>query len=109
MIPVHKAKSIIQKYIPRLEETAISLNKLDNRILAQDIKAPFPMPQFDNSAMDGFAVRCQDTESATESHPVTLKMSGVSSAGAPYDLTLEQGECVQCMTEQKFLKALMLL
>ena len=83
MIPVHKAKSIIQKYIPRLEETAISLNKLDNRILAQDIKAPFPMPQFDNSAMDGFAVRCQDTESATESPPVTLKMSGVSSAGSP--------------------------
>jgi len=98
MIPVHEAKSIIQKYIPRLEETAVSLNKCDNRILVQDIKAPFPMPQFDNSAMDGFAVCCQDTESATDSHPVTLKMTGVSSAGSPCDLTLEPGECVQCMT-----------
>ena len=54
MIPIQKAKSIIQKHIPLLEVETVSLNNTGNRVLAQDIVATFPMPMFDNSAMDGF-------------------------------------------------------
>ena len=101
MIPIQKAKSIIQKHIPLLEVETVSLNNTGNRVLAQDIVATFPMPMFDNSAMDGFAVRSIDTKGASKANPISLKMVSVSSAGAPSDVTLGHGECVQCMTGAK--------
>ncbi len=98
MIPVKEAKSIIHKHIPLSGTETVLLKDAGNRILAQDIIATFPMPSFDNSAMDGFAVRAVDTKGTDQSFPVTLKMIGVSSAGSPGDITLGPGECAQCMT-----------
>ena len=98
MIPVKEAKSIIHKHIPLSGNENVLLKDSGNRVLAQDIIATFPMPSFDNSAMDGFAVRAVDTKGADQSLPVTLKMVGVSSAGSPGDITLGPGECAQCMT-----------
>ncbi len=72
MIPLQKAKSIIQKHIFILETESVSLSDAGNRVLAEDIIATFPSPQFDNSAMDGFAVRAVDTKGADQSLPVTL-------------------------------------
>ncbi|MBT6939089.1 MAG: molybdopterin molybdotransferase MoeA, partial [Candidatus Marinimicrobia bacterium] len=101
MIPFHKAKSIVQKHLFTLGEETISLNDAGGRVLAQDIIATFPSPLFDNSAMDGFAVLSRDTKDATPKNPVTLKLVGVSSAGTPSDIELEEGECIQCMTGAK--------
>ena len=98
MIPVKEAKSIIHKHILLSGTETVLLKDAGNRILAQDIIATFPMPSFDNSAMDGFAVRAVDTKGADQSLPVTLKMVGVSSAGSPGNITLGPGECAQCMT-----------
>ena len=98
MIPVKEAKSIIHKHILLSGTETVLLKDAGDRILAQDIIATFPMPSFDNSAMDGFAVRAVDTKGTDQSLPVTLKMVGVSSAGSPGDITLGPGECAQCMT-----------
>ena len=98
MIRVQEAKSIIKNYIFSLEMENVPLDQAENRALAQDVTATFPMPRFDNSAMDGFAVRAVDTQGASQSQPVTLKMVSVSSAGSPSDVTLRFGECIQCMT-----------
>ena len=98
MIRVQEAKSIIKNHIFPLEMENVPLAQAENRALAKDVTATFPMPQFDNSAMDGFAVRAIDTQGASQSQPVTLKMVSVSSAGSPSDVTLGQGECIQCMT-----------
>jgi len=57
---------------------------LDNAvgyILAEDIKATFNYPIFDYSAMDGFAVRSEDTKTASPNNPVRLKIIGTVSAG----------------------------
>ena len=48
--------------------------------------------------MDGFAVRSSDIIGASKSNPITLKNIGISSAGVPSDLILNEGECMQCMT-----------
>ena len=101
MIPVREAKSIIEEHIFKLVSESVQLNDAGNRVLAQDIVAPFPSPQFDNSAMDGFVVRSEDTKGASQKNPVTLKMVGISSAGSPSDSVLNQGECIQCMTGAK--------
>jgi len=98
MITVQEAQSIISNNIQPLGFETVSLKNTGNRVLAQDITATFPMPQFDNSAMDGFAVRAVDTEGADKSSPVILKMAGVSSAGTPSDIILKPSQCAQCMT-----------
>lgn len=54
-------------------------------LLDQDVTAPVDLPSFDNSAMDGYAVRVADVENATELLPVTLPVAGDIAAG---DLTV---------------------
>jgi molybdopterin molybdotransferase len=49
--------------------------------LATDIRAPFDLPRFTNSAMDGYVIRSSDTEFATPTTPVTLKVMGTVDAG----------------------------
>ena len=51
--------------------------------------------------MDGFAVRSSDTIGASKNNAITLKNIGISSAGSPSQLKLNQGECIQCMTGAK--------
>jgi len=101
MIPFHEAKSIVKKHVFTLGKETISIQSIGGRVLAQDIVATFPSPQFDNSAMDGFAVRSADTLGASRNNPITLNMVSISSAGMPSDVVLQSGECTQCMTGAK--------
>ena len=101
MISVNDAKSIIQKNIFELKPEIIDLSESSEKTLAKNIKAKFPSPSFDNSAMDGFTVRSSDTFGATKTNMVSLKNIDVSSAGSPSDLVLKKGECIQCMTGAK--------
>ena len=104
MISVNDAKSIIQKNIFQLKPEIIDLSESSEKTLAKNVKAKFPSPSFDNSAMDGFAVRSSDTYGATKTNMVSLKNIDVSSAGSPSDLVLKKGECIQCMTGAKIPK-----
>lgn len=101
MIPIQEAKSIVEKHLYEIGIETISIKEAGGRILAQDIIATFPSPQFDNSAMDGFAVKSADTKGASKENPKTLNMVGISSAGMPSKVSLGQGECIQCMTGAK--------
>ena len=101
MISVNDAKSIIQKRVFELKSEIVDLSDSSGKILANNIKAKFSSPSFDNSAMDGFAVRSSDTFGATRTNILSLKNIDVSSAGSPSDLILKKGECIQCMTGAK--------
>ena len=101
MISVKEAKSIIQGQIFHLESEVVPLDKSRGRILHEDVLAKFPSPRFNNSAMDGFAVRSSDTIGASKDNPITLNNIGISSAGVPSDLVLNEGDCIQCMTGAK--------
>lgn len=98
MISVHEAKTIVQRSSRPIGTGNEPLEKVSSRILAQDVRATFPMPRFDNSAMDGFAVRAEDTIGATQKMPKKLEIRGISSAGNPYKGFIQPGQCVQCMT-----------
>jgi len=101
MISVKEAKSIIQEKFFHLESEVVPLEKSNGRILHEDIIAKFSSPRFNNSAMDGFAVRSSDTIGASKQTPISLKNIGISSAGVPSDLVINKGECIQCMTGAK--------
>ena len=61
MISLKKAKSIISENISILKDEKVNIKQSVGRILRENIVASFPSPRFDNSAMDGFAVRAGDT------------------------------------------------
>ncbi|WP_322112317.1 molybdopterin molybdotransferase MoeA [Aeromonas veronii] len=63
------------------------------RVLASDIASPLAVPPFDNSAMDGYAVRLEDLASGTP-----LIMAGKAFAGQPYQGEWPGGHCVRIMT-----------
>jgi len=67
-------------------------------ILAEDVVADHDLPMFDNSSMDGYAVRLDDVASASETDPVQLPVIGDIAAGAPPTYTVQSGMSVRIMT-----------
>ena len=98
MISVAEAHKIIQGRIRSPAAETVKVNDATGRVLAHEIVATFPQPRFDNTAMDGFAVRARDTIGASADLPVTLSMKGVIPAGSSADTVIGKGECCQIMT-----------
>ncbi|MGI4894362.1 MAG: molybdotransferase-like divisome protein Glp [Janthinobacterium lividum] len=67
-------------------------------VLAEDVVSPRALPAFDNSAMDGYAVRVRDLDGATAEHPVGLPVIADIPAGAGDPLRLPGGVSARIMT-----------
>ena len=67
-------------------------------VLAEDVVAQWPLPSFDNSSMDGYAVIASDVSSAAEASPVTLTVIDDVPAGSRADIALRPGCAVRIMT-----------
>ena len=67
-------------------------------VAAQDVVADAPLPRWDNSAMDGFAVRAADVADARPEGPVTLRVLDDAPAGAPSPATVVPGTAIRIMT-----------
>ncbi|MDB4893664.1 MAG: hypothetical protein JWL61_5519, partial [Gemmatimonadetes bacterium] len=76
----------------------IPLEQAAGRVLAKDVVSPIFLPLFDNSSMDGFAVRAEDVRGASAERPVRLKVIGTIAAGAQPTRTIEHGEAARIMT-----------
>ncbi len=68
------------------------------QVLAEDIVSDIDVPPRDNSAMDGYAVRADDTRGASESSPVSLKVIGEVAAGYESDREVTPGTAIRIMT-----------
>ncbi|HEY3260398.1 MAG TPA: gephyrin-like molybdotransferase Glp [Pseudonocardiaceae bacterium] len=66
--------------------------------LAGDLVSPIPLPPFDNSAMDGYAVRAVDVASASAAEPVSLPVAQDIPAGRGDELVLQPGTAHRIMT-----------
>ena len=67
LLPLNEALSNMLAQLPQPTETeTLSLNDCTNRVLAQDIISPINVPSFDNSAMDGYAIKFADLETFTD-------------------------------------------
>ena len=67
-------------------------------MLAEDVRSDVDLPRFDNSSMDGYAVRVADVASASESAPVQLPVVGDVAAGSRPVYTVQPGMSVRIMT-----------
>jgi molybdopterin molybdotransferase len=76
----------------------VALSGARGLVLADDVFAPLSLPVFHNSAMDGYAVRAQDTSTATAEHPVVLPVAEDIPAGRTDQLVLQPGTAHRIMT-----------
>jgi len=77
----------------RLPSESVTLSRSHGRILAKPLHAHLPQPPFDNSAMDGFALRHADLANGAPLHLI-----GEQFAGLALDLHIEQGQCARITT-----------
>jgi molybdopterin molybdotransferase len=76
----------------------VSVQEAGGRVLACDVRAADDLPRFDNSAMDGFAVRAADIHRASRTHPVALRLTGEVQAGSSPRKKLMPGCAIRIST-----------
>ncbi|HEB34482.1 MAG TPA: molybdopterin molybdenumtransferase MoeA [Candidatus Aminicenantes bacterium] len=94
MIHFEETLRLVLSNAPILPITEKNNYEINSDILAQDIRAREDLPLFSNSAMDGFALRSEDTHSV----PVDLKIKGCIKAGDSPGIKVGEGEAVKIMT-----------
>lgn len=98
MISVEEARDRILSFFSRLEPVRVPLLDALGQVIAEDVVAPFDIPPLDNTAMDGYAVRAEDTTGATQSSPRELRVIADLAAGYVLDTPVGPGEAVRIMT-----------
>ncbi|MFJ7754382.1 gephyrin-like molybdotransferase Glp [Peribacillus muralis] len=88
----------VTQYAKNGKKETISLESASGRFLAEDLIADHNVPSFDRSPYDGFAIRSEDTRTATSHHPVSLKVAGEIGAGMVFDGQVGAFEAVRIMT-----------
>lgn len=98
MISVQTAKQRILSGIVPLETVFIPLEAALGRTLSEPVLSSAGYPVFDNSSVDGFAVRAEDVSTASPDHPVILQVVGDIPAGSYPHLSLFRGQAARIMT-----------
>jgi molybdopterin molybdotransferase len=98
MISADEALQIVLENAALLGVERVSLLSACGRVLAEDVASPRDIPGFDNSAMDGYAVRSADVGAASESNPVQLTVIETVGAGRMPTHRLQPGQAVRTMT-----------
>jgi molybdopterin molybdotransferase len=98
LTPVEEHLAEILATITPLSPTELGLNDIDGLVLAEDVSAVSALPSFDNSGMDGYAVRVDDVADATEEKPVTLPVTAEVAAGDTGAYALQPGTAIKIMT-----------
>jgi len=97
-IEIEEARRLVLEHVSPLPSESVHLRASLGRVLAEDVASPEDVPAFDNSAMDGFAVRAADTRGARHDSPVTLRIVDESRAGHPARTTLGAGQAIAIST-----------
>jgi molybdopterin molybdotransferase len=84
-----------ERITPVAETESVALRVARGRVTAADIKAPVDLPPFDNSAVDGYAVRHADLNAAGDTK---LAVAGRLTAGARADVMLKPGQAIRIFT-----------
>ncbi len=98
MIPYEQALELVTSAVRPLAPETLALARAHGRYLAVPVKARHQMPRFEQSAMDGFAVRRADLARATAGTPVELAVAGEIPAGAAGRPHLKLGQTMKVFT-----------
>ncbi len=97
-LEVARALELVLGEVTLVGAEEVGLERAHGRALADHVRAVEPVPGFDGSAMDGFALRAEDSATATAAAPNRLAIVGESSAGHPFTGSLPPGACARIST-----------
>jgi len=98
MLELEKALETVLASIPAPKSETIPLADAHRRVTTVKVVAATDLPPFDNSSMDGYAVRSKDVASASAQKPVSLTLAGRIAAGENFRGTLSAGQCIRIFT-----------
>jgi molybdopterin molybdotransferase len=98
MLQLEEAVSNMLAHLPVPQAEQINLADAPGRILLTPPVAQIALPPFDNSAVDGYAVRAADTETASRESPIQLRLTGRVPTGADRALEVIPGACARVFT-----------
>jgi molybdopterin molybdotransferase len=96
--PVPVLLSRIEQHCPPLPAEVTLVTEAWGRVLAETLTAPVDVPHFNRAAMDGFAVRGEETFGASAYNPIPLQVVGQSLPGKPFAGEVSAGTAVRIMT-----------
>jgi molybdopterin molybdotransferase len=98
LTPVEDHLAEILNTIRPLAPADVGLGEAGDLVLAEDVAAASSLPSFDNSGMDGYAVRVEDVAAATAQNPITLPVTAEVAAGDTGAYALQPGTSIKIMT-----------
>ncbi|MCS7048393.1 MAG: molybdopterin molybdotransferase MoeA [Verrucomicrobiae bacterium] len=98
MISLQEAREFILRDTRRGPTVSRALVEAVDCVLAEDVVSPRALPAWDNSAVDGYAVRATDVAAATENNPIHLRVLGVIAAGESVSQVLAPHTCWRIFT-----------
>ena len=96
--PVAELRLLIRNHCGILNKEYVSLEQLGGRVLAEGITSPENVPGFKRSAMDGYALRAEETFGATSYAPLEFRLLGEITPGSSFEGRVGTGEAVRIMT-----------
>ena len=99
LLPFDSALKVVLESVVKTTPSELkAITEATGYILAEDVRATFNYPVFDYSAMDGFALKSEDTSGASPEKPVKLKIAGEISAGEFTERELKEGQAYKIFT-----------
>jgi len=98
LLPYAEALAIVRRHAKPLGSLTVPLDEALGAWLTTPVAAPHPAPRFEQSAMDGYAVRLPDVTAASPDHAVVLELVGDMPAGGGDQLRLAPGQTVKVFT-----------
>lgn len=98
MVSVEEAQELVLDNTRLLDEIKLSIEDALGLVLSCDIISPVNLPLFTNSAMDGYALKSEETINATRSNPIRLNVVQTVRAGDFPDTSIKTGEAAKIMT-----------
>jgi molybdopterin molybdotransferase len=95
---VEDVERFLAEHTAALGAEPVGLAECAGRVLAADVRAEVDVPGFARSAMDGFAVRGEDTFGASDYDPIALRVVGLALPGRAFAGRVGPGEAVRIMT-----------
>ncbi len=96
LLPPDEARALLLSHLPQrptIDSEAIETISALGRVLADDIAAPHPLPEFRRTTVDGYAVRARDTFGASDSQPAYLALIGEVPMGGTPTFEIGPGQC----------------
>ena len=86
---------IVERITPVAQTERVPLRSARGRVTAADLKAPVDLPPFDNSAVDGYAIRHADLHASGDTR---LAVAGRLTAGRRPDAAVQSGQAIRIFT-----------